>query len=271
MANQGNQTTTVMYRCGIPTAGGVRFSVFLRNYHVNWIPETTLDFTALGGNQQFRADIVSRDGMLDDPFTTSAQHILMNHYQTQPPDPLDSTFYFSVTDDISAFIGESVCLRFATVAGESFLVAGIDDVIFQAKDLKDDTDSDILQNDIDADDDGDRCSDAREFNGTVGSQYSGGLRDPHNFWDFYDVPTGGGLVRDGAVSALDIFAVLGRFATVGSPAIDPLSVPPPNGYHTAYDRGVVLGPNVWNLGPANGSIASTDLFGVLGQFTHSCV
>jgi hypothetical protein len=208
--------------------------------------------------------------MLDDPFTTSSEHILMTLYQTQPPDPLDSGAYFPVTDDISAFVGQSVCLRFAAVASETYLIVAIDDVIFQAKDLKSNTDSDLLQNDIDSDDDNDGCADGLEFNGMIGSQFSGGLRDPHNFWDFYDVPTGGGFVRDQSVSALDIFAVLGRFAAVGNPSTDPLSMPPPTGYHPAYDRGSVLGPNVWNLGPANGSIAATDIFGVLGQFTHSC-
>jgi hypothetical protein len=209
--------------------------------------------------------------MIEDPFTVAPQHVLMNLYQAQPPDPLNSVAYFSVTDDISAFIGQTVCLRFATVASQTFLLAGIDDVIFQTKDPKADGDGDLVQNDVDADDDNDGCTDTQEFQSALTTEIFGGRRDPHNFWDFYDVPTGGGFTRDLSVSALDIFAVVGRFNTAGSPLIDPLSLPPAMGYHTAYDRGLILGPNVWNLGPANGSVSATDIFGVLGQFTHSCV
>jgi hypothetical protein len=115
--------------------------------------------------------------------------------------------------------------------------------------------------------DQDGCLDGQEIgpNATLG-----GMRNPKHLWDFYDVPTGGGLTRDASVSALDLFAVLGRFNTSGDPDIDPLSLPPPTGYHPAYDRGVILGPNVWNVAAANGSIAATDIFGVLGQFSHSC-
>jgi hypothetical protein len=114
------------------------------------------------------------------------------------------------------------------------------------------------------DSDGDGCSDVRELGDDA---LLGGLRDPASFWDFFDVPT---PTRDGAVSALDMFAVLGRFNASGDTGIDPLSPPPSSGYHTAYDRGAVEGTYVWNLGAANGSIAATDIFGVLGQINHSC-
>lgn len=114
----------------------------------------------------------------------------------------------------------------------------------------------------------DGCSDWEEL-GT--SQVAGGLRDPFNFWDFYDVPTAPSYTRDKAVSAADFFAVLGRFNTSGNPAGNPLSPPPPSGYHTAYDRGVAaVGPNGWNLSPPDGAIAGGDSFAVLGQFNHSC-
>ena len=46
--------------------------------------------------------------------------------------------------------------------------------------------------------------------------------------------------------------------------------PPAPAYHTAYDRGPAVGGDVWDLGPADGSIASTDIFAMLGQFTHAC-
>jgi hypothetical protein len=121
---------------------------------------------------------------------------------------------------------------------------------------------------INADDsDLDGCLDGREEGP---DPTLGGLRNSKYFWDFYDVPTGASLVRDRAVSGLDLFAVLGRFNTTGSVGIDPLSLPPATGYHTAYDRGSVFGPDLWDLMAANGSIAGTDIFSVLGQFGHSC-
>jgi subtilisin-like proprotein convertase family protein len=273
MTDQGFYATNVMYRCGIPTLGGLRFSLYLRNAApAGWITQPSLDFTFGGGdnNQQFRADIVSRDGILSDPFTVAPQHILMNLYQSQPLDPTNTLTYSAQTYDISAFIGQTVCLRFAVVAGVSYLNAGIDDVIFQVKEPKLDPDQDTVQNDVDSDDDSDGCTDAQESQGTIGSEVSGGRRNPHNFWDFYDVPAGVALTRDLSVSALDIFAVIGRFGTTGNPNIDPLSMPATTGYHTAYDRGGSGGPHLWSLNPANGSIAAADIFSMLAQFTHTC-
>jgi hypothetical protein len=31
-----------------------------------------------------------------------------------------------------------------------------------------------------------------------------------------------------------------------------------------------VGADLWDLGPADGAIASTDIFAVLAQFGHSC-
>jgi hypothetical protein len=31
-----------------------------------------------------------------------------------------------------------------------------------------------------------------------------------------------------------------------------------------------VGKNPWNVGAPNGSISGTDIFAVLGQFTHTC-
>lgn len=41
-------------------------------------------------------------------------------------------------------------------------------------------------------------------------------------------------------------------------------------YHPTYDRGGIIGADPWDLGAANGSITSMDIFNVLGQFTHTC-
>ncbi len=117
------------------------------------------------------------------------------------------------------------------------------------------------------DSDQDGCDDLRE---SGSNPALGGMRNPKNFWDFFDVPTGASLTRDRSVSGPDIFAVIGRFNTSGDTGIDPLSMPPASGYHTAYDRGPLVGPDPWDLGAANGSIAGTDIFAIIAQFNHSC-
>jgi hypothetical protein len=120
--------------------------------------------------------------------------------------------------------------------------------------------------DGDGDDDG--CTEKQEA-GNDPTQ--GGMRDGNNFWDFFDAPGGPAFPRDRSVSATDLFAVLGRFGTSGNPLMNPLSMPPISGYHTAYDRAQALpGQDVWDLQPPDGSIAAPDIFAVLGQFGHSC-
>jgi hypothetical protein len=121
---------------------------------------------------------------------------------------------------------------------------------------------------VDSDFDG--CTDEAESQPAemVGS---GGGRDQHNFWDFFDVPTGAGPSRDKSVAAPDVFAVIFRFNSEGDSGISPLSPPPAApAYHPAYDRGPSAGPNTWNLTAANGTIAATDVFAVIGQFGHAC-
>ena len=121
---------------------------------------------------------------------------------------------------------------------------------------------------VDSDFDG--CTDTAESQPEAMVE-SGGGRDPHNFWDFFDVPTGAGPSKDKSVSAPDVFAVISRFNSEGDSGISPLSQPPAApAYHSAYDRGPSSGPNTWNLTAANGTIAATDVFAVIGQFGHSC-
>lgn len=101
----------------------------------------------------------------------------------------------------------------------------------------------------------------------------GGQRDPNNFWDFYDVPTGPEFARDGLITGIDFFAVLGRFNSTGdeTAVTDALSEPPPPpAYHPAFDRGTLIGPKPWSLGPADGSITGADVFALLAQFSHEC-
>jgi N-acetylneuraminic acid mutarotase len=119
------------------------------------------------------------------------------------------------------------------------------------------------------DQDMDGCSNGEEIGP---NESTGGRRNPQWFWDFFDVPTGGSPARDGNVSGLDFFALLGRFGSTGDPGGNPLlPPPPPPAYHTGYDRGPAVGPDPWDLGGANGSIAGTDFFAILSQFGHTCL
>jgi hypothetical protein len=131
------------------------------------------------------------------------------------------------------------------------------------------TDGDKSGDACDADDDNDGCSDGRE-NGSIPTL--GGLRNPLNFWDFFDTPTGPMLLRDRAVTVGDIAAVVARFGSSGSKAIDPLSVPgAAPAYHTGYDRTAAgENPNGLALGP-NGSVTVQDVSLNVAQFGHSCV
>jgi hypothetical protein len=128
------------------------------------------------------------------------------------------------------------------------------------------------------DTDSDGCSDLEEYGATANK---GGLRDPDSFWDFYDTPDAGNA-RDKAVTiAGDILRVAQRFGAndAGGTApinrnSDPLAGPPPPapGYHPAFDRGAVNGPNLWDRDPPDGTITVTgDILAVASQFGHNCV
>jgi hypothetical protein len=116
-----------------------------------------------------------------------------------------------------------------------------------------------------ADTDQDGCNDVEELGP---NEAMGGRRDYTIFWDFFDTPDPSN-VRDKAVATADFFRVLARFGATGNPAIDPLSMPPPSGYHTAFDRGPASG-DPWDLTAPNGSIAAADYFATLQQFGHTC-
>ena len=115
----------------------------------------------------------------------------------------------------------------------------------------------------------DGCSTWEELGATASL---GGLRDPFNFWDFYDAPTTGTPpVRDQMVNILDIGAIVARFGATGVSTIDPLSPPPPAPpYHPAFDRSSPVGPDLWNLGPADGVINIIDTGAAVAQFGHTC-
>ena len=94
-----------------------------------------------------------------------------------------------------------------------------------------------------------------------GSEAYGGLRDPHNEWDFYDVQGGGGGPPDGVIDLPnDILGVIQHFSPSGAPP-----------YDVNFDRGPRLTGPVWNMTAPDGVIdLPNDILGVIQQFNHSC-
>jgi len=116
------------------------------------------------------------------------------------------------------------------------------------------------------DTDGDGCADGEEAAGS--DEALGGLRDPLNAWDFYDVPLPvgdpGTGTRDRQIDGNDWLAVQSKFgATEG----DPIPDAPP--YDPAYDRSEPS-PNPWNTQAPDGVIDGNDVLWNLEQFGHSC-
>src|SRR3989344_7652354 len=107
---------------------------------------------------------------------------------------------------------------------------------------------------IDSDHDG--CSDQEEL-GT--DPRLGGLRDPYNPFDFFDVrAVVPGLPPDRQIDFFDSGAVAYAY---GSKPGDPW-------YRERLDRSVGNGP--YNLGPPDGSITIVDLLAVFGQLGNKC-
>lgn len=130
------------------------------------------------------------------------------------------------------------------------------------------------------DHDSDGCSNGEEF-GSAAS--SGGLRNPLNFWDFFDVPAAPTYQRDKAITVADITSVVARFgasrpggapdeATALAEALAPAGPPgSPAAYHAGYDRTRVVTPSTaTQLGKPNGSVSVEDITLVAGQFGASC-
>ena len=250
MTNQTFIDAHVMYRCNILASGSVGFQLYINNlFGVPFFSPSTLDKT-VPGNQQFRADLVTKAGMEADPFTVDGADILLNIYQTEPGDP-NVSGYTPITADVSAFIGQNVCLRFAVTITESVILVGIDDVQFELKKKKP------------GDTDGDGCPDVHE-NGPNAAL--GGQRDYKNPNDFYDVAGSPLPPQNGAPDGVvdlpnDILGVI-QHHPAGT-----------LGYDAQFDRGPWSGPNSWNetQGPDGVIDLPNDILGVILQFSHSCV
>ncbi len=110
----------------------------------------------------------------------------------------------------------------------------------------------------DTDEDG--CGDGQEL-GLDEAQ--GGLRDPKNAYDFYDVlGPGAALPVDGIIDLPnDILGVIQHYAPTGT---EPR-------YDVNFDRGPRLTGPVWNMTAPDGVIdLPNDILGVIRQFNHSC-
>ena len=107
------------------------------------------------------------------------------------------------------------------------------------------------------DSDGDGCADGNELQLATGSSVFGGLRDPEDPWDYYDVS----MPKDGVIDLPnDILGVILHVSPGGNPP-----------YTASYDRGSVIGPYSWNRSGPDGMIdLPKDILGVILQFQHSC-
>ncbi len=137
--------------------------------------------------------------------------------------------------------------------------------------LMDDTDAGTMPDGSGPDDDGDGCANMLELGSNA---TTGGLRDPDNFWDFFDPSL------DGAIGFPDVLLLVQHFGTNdagGTASInrnsDPLTTPDPGPgiYPPRFDRGAVIGPNGWDRAPPDGTISLTDFLALLSQFGHCCV
>ena len=139
-------------------------------------------------------------------------------------------------------------------------VDNLDNCVVDANLSQANYDGDVLGDACDDDDDSDGCTDSAELGD---DETLGGLRDPLNEWDFYDVlGPGAALPTDGIIDLPnDILGVIQRFS--------PLGTEPE--YDVRFDRGPSTGPNPWNMTAPDGVIdLPNDILGVILQFNHSC-
>ena len=130
-----------------------------------------------------------------------------------------------------------------------------------------------VENDVD----GDGCSDGEELGPLA---VDGGQRDPNDFWDVYDVPTGLPAARDRSMNIGDIGGVVARFGATREPppteaeALAEALTSPPTApaYHAAFDRGGPgPGGDLWDLRPPDGAVSVVDIASSVAQFGHTCL
>ncbi len=110
------------------------------------------------------------------------------------------------------------------------------------------------------DEDGDGCTNTQEVGPDEGA---GGLRDPKNPYDYYDVASPAGQkIRDGVIDLPnDFLALVAHFGE--QEGVDPE-------YDSFFDRGAP-GSDPWDMAEPDGIIDQTDVDGMLAQFNHNCL
>jgi len=98
----------------------------------------------------------------------------------------------------------------------------------------------------------------------------GGMRDANNPWDFYDVLGAAGGPRDGMIDlANDVLGVISHLSPNGYASGTPALIG--DGTFDDFDRGPLVGPQAWDLGPPDGKIdLANDVLRVIAQYGHSC-
>jgi hypothetical protein len=115
------------------------------------------------------------------------------------------------------------------------------------------TDGDTQSDCVDQDDDADACPDSQEAQTAVGSELTGGRRDPLNANDYFNPSHDGKNRIDDVLAVVDAY-----FIDAGNPA-----------YNADTDR-TLVGPNAWNLGPPNGLQRIDDVVNIVKQYFHDC-
>lgn len=87
----------------------------------------TLDYDHQASQQQFRVDILHPDSY---PFSVNANDVLLNVFQL-PSDSPQNCEPTTITQDLKAFSGQTIRLRFAAVNHAGHFKVGIDDVSIQ--------------------------------------------------------------------------------------------------------------------------------------------
>jgi hypothetical protein len=100
-------------------------TIYLVNTAGDYAIAPTVGLAYAGGeaNQQFRVDVMDPAAGVTDVGTG----VLLNVYQTEPGDPLQSG-YIQLTADLTPFAGQIVRIRFAEVDNQDFFHAGVDAV-----------------------------------------------------------------------------------------------------------------------------------------------
>ncbi len=216
-----------------------------------------LRFTVIDSSGLSDTDVVfigpdsDGDGLLD------FEEVLM--FGTDPNDT--DTDGDGIDDEVEIVLGSDPTLADSDGDG---LDDDVDNCRTDSNAAQKDNDADRLGAACDPDDsipdfDGDGCLDGAELDP---DPRKGGLRNPEDEWDFYDVlGPGAALPTDGIVDLPnDILGVILHFAPTGAAP-----------YDVQFDRGPSTGPNPWNMTAPDGVIGlPNDILGVIQQFNHDC-